>query len=143
MVKSTLTNFFEGFMKEVKEMKNILNKANLALLSVVYAAEEIVIEPPEGAGALANITVSKLVSGTITLVFIAAALVFFFMLVAGGIKWMMAGGDKEKAGEARSQLTSALIGLIVIFLAWAISRLLGILFGVDILGGFTLPEFFK
>ncbi len=127
-------------------MKNFFNKANLALLTAVYAAEEtttkVEVKPPTGAENLSKITVSNLISGVITLVFIAASLVFFFMLVAGGIKWMMAGGDKEKAGEARGQLTSALIGLIVIFLAWAISKLLGTLFGVDILGGFTIPKFF-
>jgi hypothetical protein len=127
----------------VKDMKNVFNKANLALLTSVYAAEDKVeVKPPKGAENLSKITVSNLISGVITLVFIAASLVFFFMLVAGGIKWMMAGGDKEKAGEARGQLTSALIGLIVIFLAWAISKLLGTLFGVDILGGFTIPKFF-
>jgi hypothetical protein len=127
-------------------MKKFFNKANLALLTAIYAAEEtttkVEVKPPTGAENLSKITVSNLISGVITLVFIAASLVFFFMLVAGGIKWMMAGGDKEKAGEARGQLTSALIGLIVIFLAWAISKLLGTLFGVDILGGFTIPKFF-
>lgn len=124
-------------------MKNILNKINSTLLAgTVYAQEKVEIKPPTEAEDLVNIEVSKLISGAITLVFIAASLVFFFMLVVGGIKWMMAGGDKEKAGEARGQLTSALIGLIVIFLAWAISTLLGTLFGVDILGGFTIPKFF-
>lgn len=124
-------------------MKNILNKINSTLLAgVVYAQEKVEIKPPREAEDLENIEVSNLISGAIALVFIAASLVFFFMLVVGGIKWMMAGGDKEKAGEARGQLTSALIGLIVIFLAWAISKLLGTLFGVDILGGFTIPKFF-
>jgi hypothetical protein len=126
----------------VKEMKKILDKVNLAMLSAVYAAgEKVNLEPP--VPSLNTITISKIVSGAIALVFIAAALVFFFMLVLGGIKWMMAGGDKEKATEARGQLTSALIGLIVIFLAWAISKLLAILFGVDILGEFTIPSFFE
>ncbi|MDD3679245.1 MAG: pilin [Candidatus Shapirobacteria bacterium] len=122
-------------------MNNVLNRVGSAILGVVYA-QEIAIQPPDSAGTLNTITVENLISGTITLVFIAASLVFFFMLVAGGIKWMMAGGDKEKAGEARSQLTSALIGLIVIFLAWAISKLLETLFGVNILGGFRIPNFF-
>jgi len=124
-------------------MKNVLNKINSTLLAgAVYAQEKVEIAPPVEAENLKNIEVSNLISGVITLVFIVASLVFFFMLVVGGIKWMMAGGDKEKAGEARGQLTSALIGLIVIFLAWAISTLLGTLFGVDILGGFTIPKFF-
>ncbi|MDD3532386.1 MAG: hypothetical protein PHW57_03615, partial [Candidatus Shapirobacteria bacterium] len=86
-------------------MKSFFDKANLALLTAVYAAEEeagkVQVKPPVGAENLDKITVSNLISGVITLVFIAASLVFFFMLVAGGIKWMMAGGDKEKAGEAR------------------------------------------
>ena len=124
-------------------MKNVLNKINSTLLAgAVYAQEKVEIAPPVEAENLKNIEFSNLISGVITLVFIVASLVFFFMLVVGGIKWMMAGGDKEKAGEARGQLTSALIGLIVIFLAWAISTLLGTLFGVDILGGFTIPKFF-
>ena len=123
----------------------ILDKLNyLALVPAVYA-ETVNINPPadiSGAQNLSTITVSSLISGLITLVFIVAALVFFFMLVLVGVKWMTAGGDKDKAGEARSQLTSALIGLVVIFLAWAISQLLGTLFGVNILGSFNIPSFY-
>jgi len=128
----------------VKEMKKFLDKVNnLVALSAVYAADEkVAITPPPGAGNLAHITVTSLIGGAITLVFIVATLIFFFMLVTGGIKWMMAGGDKEKTADARGQLTSALIGLIVIFLAWAISALLKTLFGVDILGGFDIPKFY-
>jgi len=127
-------------------MKNILDKINLSFLTgvaYVQAQEKIAISPPPEAPNLGNITIEKIISGTITLVFIGASLVFFFMLAVGGIKWMMAGGDKEKAGEARGQLTSALIGLVVIFLAWAISKLLETIFGVNILEGFTIPQVFK
>lgn len=93
---------------------------------------DIGISPAEKFSELGNVTLSSLISGAISLILVAAALVFFFMLVAGGIKWMMAGGDKEKAGEARSQLTSALIGLLIIFAAWAIMNLMGTLFGVNL-----------
>lgn len=122
----------------------ILNKLNsLALAGIVYAeSETISINPPTTASDLSQITVSSLISGLISLVFVVAALVFFFMLVLGGIKWMTAGGDKDKAAEARSQLTSALIGLVVIFLAWAISSLLDTLFGVNILGNLEIPSFY-
>ena len=125
-------------------MKKFLDKVNnLVALSAVYAADEkVAITPPPKARNLAKITVTSLIGGAITLVFIVATLIFFFMLVTGGIKWMMAGGDKEKTADARGQLTSALIGLIVIFLAWAISALLKTLFGVDILGGFDIPKFY-
>ena len=111
-------------------------------------AETIDINPSKISGfgttgltLLGTITVSSLVSGAVALILIASALVFFFMLIVGGIKWMMAGGDKEKAGEARGQLTSALVGLMIILAAWAIIALIKTLFGVDILS-LTLPSFF-
>ena len=115
---------------------------------VMAAPETININPDkisgfsgEGLKPLRTITVSSLVSGAVALILIASALVFFFMLIVGGIKWMMAGGDKEKAGEARGQLTSALVGLMIILAAWAIIALIKTLFGVDILS-LTLPSFF-
>jgi len=123
-------------------MKNVFDKINLGLVSVVLAAEkveEVNIEPPTPQ--IGSITIQSLVSGVIGLVFIAASLIFFFLLMAGGIKWMMAGGDKEKAGEARGQLTSALIGLVVVFIAWAVSTVIGKIFGFDLLN-LQIPTFY-
>ncbi|MBI2590350.1 MAG: hypothetical protein HYW33_00510, partial [Candidatus Blackburnbacteria bacterium] len=53
-------------------------------------------------------------------------------LVLGGIKWITSGGDKNKTEEARQQITSALVGLVVVFSAWAIAQLIRILFDVDL-----------
>jgi len=102
---------------------------------------DIVINPGEGFEDIANITVGSILSGAIQLVLIVAALVFFFLLIIGGIRWMTAGGDKEKAGAARGQLTSALVGLAIVFAAWAIIRLIEVLFGVSIISGFAIPSF--
>jgi hypothetical protein len=81
---------------------------------------------------LTNLTVSSIISGLISLVFIAATLIFFFMLILGGIKWMTANGDEKAIGAARSQITNALIGLAIIFAAWAILKLIETLFGINI-----------
>lgn len=78
----------------------------------------------------------KLVTFAITAVLIFAALAFFFMLVLGGIRWILSGGEKGNVENARKQITNALIGLAIIFVAWAIIRLLATVFGVNIL---TLP----
>jgi hypothetical protein len=123
----------------VKDMKNVFDKFNLGLVGIALAAEEVNIKPPTPE--IGKITIQSLVSGVIGLVFIAASLIFFFLLMAGGIKWMMAGGDKEKAGEARGQLTSALIGLVVVFIAWAVSTLIGNIFGFNLLE-LEIPTFY-
>jgi hypothetical protein len=68
------------------------------------------------------------------------ALVFFFILILGGLKWITSGGDEKAVGAARAQITNALIGLAIIFAAWAIINLIGTIFGVNILK-LTIPTF--
>mgnify|MGYP001453188964 FL=1 len=111
------------------------------MFNVLAQQAAIDINPGEGFEDIANITVGSILSGAIQLVLIVAALIFFFLLIIGGIRWMTAGGDKEKAGAARGQLTSALIGLAIVFAAWAIIRLIEVLFGVSIISGFDIPTF--
>jgi len=72
-------------------------------------------------------------SALIILVLIIAALIFFFMLVWGGIKYITSGGDKAQTEAARGQITAALIGLVIVFAAWAIINLVNIFFGINIL----------
>jgi hypothetical protein len=59
----------------------------------------------------------------------------------GGIKWITSDGDEKSVEGARSQITNALIGLAIVFAAWAILRLIGILFGVNLTQSFTIPTF--
>ena len=76
---------------------------------------------------------------------LVVTLVFFFMLVLGGLKWVMSGGDQKAVEAARSQITNALIGLAIVFAAWAIMQLINIVFGVNIFGngGLIIPTFKK
>lgn len=79
--------------------------------------------------------IGVLISKLIALVFIVAAIIFFFMLVIGGIQWMLSGGDKAATEAARGRITAALIGLIIVFAAWAIMKLIETFLGITILGG--------
>lgn len=88
---------------------------------------------------LQNIEVGGIISALINLALIVAAIVFFFMLVIGGIRWILSGGDKGQTEAARSQITAALIGLVIVFAAWAIGRILGTFFGINIFNTFTIP----
>jgi hypothetical protein len=47
-------------------------------------------------------------------------LVAVIMILIGGFKWMTAGGNEEKIESAKKLLTSAIIGLVIVLLAWAI-----------------------
>lgn len=47
-------------------------------------------------------------------------LVAVIMILIGGFQWMTAGGNEEKVAGAKKIISAAVIGLIVILLAWAI-----------------------
>ena len=68
----------------------------------------------------------------LTLAFIVGALIFFFMFISGAIQWISSGGDKQSLEGARGKITSAIVGLILLFAAYAIIRFLGSFLGVDI-----------
>ena len=113
-----------------------------AIAAPIYAQETLKIESKtQDFKPLSDLTVGGIVSGAVSLVLIVVALVFFFILVWGGLKWVTSGGDEKKVGEARAQITNALIGLAIVFAAWAIMKLIGTIFGVDILKGLTIPTF--
>ena len=83
--------------------------------------------------ALNTITITTIISALIVIILVIAALVFLFMLILGGIKYITSGGDKGATEAARSQITAALIGLVIVFAAWAIINLVSAFFGIDIL----------
>lgn len=121
----------------MKKITDYLSKG--ALAGVVYA-QEITIAPPEAWGNLTNITVPGIISTAIKVILITAAIIAFVFLVVGGIKWITSGGDKEGTQAAQKTITAALIGLIIIFAAWAIIELLNVFFGIDIFGGLKIPN---
>jgi hypothetical protein len=125
--------------------KNLKNKIQYAAIAApIYAANtDITLAPKSGSSLsnLSNLTPGGIISGAISLVIILVALVFFFILIIGGLKWITSGGDEKKVGLARAQITNALIGLVIVFAAWAIMKLIGVVFGIDILGTLSIPSF--
>lgn len=80
-----------------------------------------------------GLSINGMVSGFLNLILIVAGLAFFFILVVGGVKWILSGGDKAHTEGARNQITAALVGLVIVFSAWAIAKLIDSFFGINIL----------
>jgi hypothetical protein len=49
-------------------------------------------------------------------------IIFMVLMIVAGYKWMTAGGNEEKVKEAKSQIKTAIIGLVIIFMAYSIAR---------------------
>ena len=82
----------------------------------------------------------NIVRAAIRFLLIVAFIAAFVLLIIGGIRWILAGGDEKAVAGARGTITAALIGLVIVLVAYAIIRLVEIFFGVSIItGGVTIP----
>ena len=48
------------------------------------------------------------------------ALVSVVMIIVGGFRWMFSSGNEERIDSAKKTISSAIIGLIIVLLSWAI-----------------------
>ncbi len=69
----------------------------------------------------------------LTLGLIIGVLIFFFIIVIGAIQWISSGGDKNALEGARSKITNAIVGIVVLFAVFAVLRLVGDFLGITIL----------
>lgn len=75
----------------------------------------------------------RLISLVITLGFIVGGITFIFMLLTGALSIMTSGGDKGKAEQARARITTAAIGLVLLFAIFAVLNLIETIFGINLL----------
>lgn len=83
---------------------------------------------------LGDITPSFFVTTAINLLLGFAGVGAFIFLLWGGVQWITAGSDKDAVEKARKKIINALIGLAVVFSAYAILFILRVLFNVDLIG---------
>lgn len=76
-----------------------------------------------------------LISNFIDLFIKLAGVFALVFLIWGGIEWITSGGDKAGAEKAKSRITDAMIGLVVVLSAWAVFQAIQIFFGFKITKG--------
>lgn len=65
-----------------------------------------------------NVIVGRIIN--IVLGFLGIVLLFYFLY--GGFKWMTAGGDEDGVKEAKTMIRNAVIGLVIIMAAYALTN---------------------
>jgi len=80
---------------------------------------------------LAGDTLGEVINKFLPYVFAAAGALLFIYLIAGGFSYMTSGGDPKKTSAAQSQLTNAIIGIIVVLLAFILVQIVGKFFGLE------------
>lgn len=76
---------------------------------------------------------AKIIGNSLSIFLIAGIAVSVLMIVWGGIQWAYSRGDKQAVAAARAKITWAIVGLIIMMLAFGIVNIFSFLFGVNLL----------
>ena len=71
---------------------------------------------------LGNADIRTTIARIINVLMGLLGIIAVIMILIGGFKWMTAGGDETKVGDARKFILQGIVGLVVILSAWAIAR---------------------
>lgn len=103
--------------------KLALITSSVLLLALPFAASAATpYEIPDHGGevGLGTADLQATVINVIQWVLGILALVAVVMIIIGGFQWMTAAGNEERIEKAKKVISAAVIGLIIVLLAWAI-----------------------
>lgn len=132
-------------MINIENLKNKKHLISSVFPLAVYAADGNTLDFKSSTTDfknLENIKPQNFITTAIEISLVATIIIFFFILVQGGIKWITSSGDEKKLATARSQITNGIIGLVIILSSWAIIDLISTIFTIEILN-LTIPSFFS
>lgn len=76
--------------------------------------------------------IGSILTSVYNLVIFIAQIAFIFLLLAGGVMYLTAGGSDEQVGNAKKLMMNAVIGIVLVFIAWAAGNWV-----ISLLKGFT------
>ena len=117
----------------MRNINNIIKVANvfsvfviLALVIIpMFAGAQFKIPPGTDVDPLAGTdTASAIILRIIQVLLAISGLVAVIFLIVGGFRYITAGGNEETAESAKKTITNAIIGIVVIILAFVIVRVI-------------------
>ena len=110
---------------------NIGSLSNFRYLSDVAAGNAQLQEVTRPQGFFEDFP--KMLTSLLNIVLTVGVIAVLLFLIMGGIGWITSGGDKSKTENARNQITSAVIGLVILVSAWAILQFVQTLLDIEVL----------
>ena len=66
-------------------------------------------------------TLEQKIGGIVQIALSFLGVIFFILMIYGGFLWMTASGNEQQVDKARNLITAAIIGLVIVVAAYAIS----------------------
>lgn len=76
---------------------------------------------PNGAGYRSDADPAVLIGKIVQAALSFLGIVFFILMIYGGYLWMLARGNEQQVDKAKNLITAAIVGLIIVLSAYAIS----------------------
>jgi hypothetical protein len=92
------------------------------------------IKEPEGFKFDGNSKIGDILSALLPYIFVIAGLTLFILLIIGGFGLLTSAGSPDKVKAAQGKITSAIVGFVIIFVAYWLMRILEIVLGLNLLG---------
>lgn len=103
----------------------------LIALTLDIAKEAVTQQVPGSANLIStDAGFGKWMSGLLSFVMVIGSILVLVYLLWGGIEWITSGGDKGKVDAARTKITNAVIGIIVLGASTAILSLVQKFLGI-------------
>lgn len=115
--------FFKNFASIAIAILVIIPVFSLAILPVSAALDpgDLGTEYAENIG-LGETDPRDIAANVIKVLLGFLGIIAVLMILIGGFKWMTAGGNDDKVGEARKIIVAGIIGLVIILAAWGIAN---------------------
>jgi len=101
-------------------------KPVLALITNPVINPDVASEMQSNPQAFTN----NLIQTIISLLLLVAIIFFLWSFLTAGFEFISSEGDPDKVKKASKKLTSAFIGLFIVFAIFAILKLIGTIFGI-------------
>ncbi len=115
--------------------KSLLRTSLVALVAGLFARPVFAIETGLGAAAgpsglnSVGSDIPTLIGKILGSVLGFTGTIFFILVIIAGLMWMTSGGNEERVKKAKQILIAAIIGLVIILSAYAITNFIGTAFG--------------
>lgn len=88
---------------------------------------------PSQLSPLQSITFARVISFIVQVIFFVAFVTAFLFLAVGGIRFILSQGDEKAIAQARSAITFAIVGFVVVLIAFGIVRFIEFIFNISII----------
>jgi len=108
-------------------MKKVLILTTLITVFALTALPALALDDPFGLnyGTSTGLGTKDLREGIMTIVqylLTFLGVIAILVMLYGGFVWMTSAGNEEKVGQAKKIITAGVIGLVVIFISYALAR---------------------